>query len=137
MGLHDKYKCVGQMELFDFIEKDSRRFCWDNDINEIIGKLKELADTHGLEIGKVEFRVWEHVPHLGYRLWLDVEGTRTELFANDFRNDVGELVEHAKGRNVELTPVWGACMFFKNDRNEKGRLSFTTVFMDKQRQRRR
>lgn len=133
----DRYECAGQINLFDFIENESSDFCWDNDINEIVSKLEKLATTYGLEVGKAEFTVWDHVPHLGYRLWLDIKGTRAELFREDFQNDVRELVTHAKSWNVELTPMWGACMFFNNNEKEKGRLSFTTLFMDKQRRRRK
>ena len=136
-GVFDKYECSGQFDLFDFIEKDSKCFCWDDDINEIVKRLKDIASAYDLEVGKAEFKIWEHVPHLGYRLWLDVLGTRTELIQEDFQNDIKELVEYAKSRNVELTPMWGACMFFSKDENEKGRLHFTTMFKDKQRQHRK
>lgn len=134
-----KYECDGQMNLFDYItpEQGQTSFCWDNDINEIVEKLEKLAGAYGLEIGKAEFRIWDHVPHLGYRLWVDIKGTRTELFNEDFRIDVAKLAADAKQKNVELTPMWGACMFFTRDENEKGRLSFSTLFIDKARQRRK
>lgn len=125
------------MQLFDYIEKDSNTFSWDDDINAIVKELEDLAGAYGLEVGKAEFTVWEHVPHLGYRLWLDVLGTKAELFRDNFQNDVGSIVELAKSKNVELTPMWGAVMFFRNTENEKARLHFTTMFMDKQRQRRK
>lgn len=133
----DKYECNGQMNLFDYIEPNQKSFCWDNDINEIVEKLQNLTCVYGLEVGKAEFRIWDNVPHLGYRLWVDIKGTRTELFREDFRTDVVQLVADAKQKNVELTAMWGACMFFGRDENEKGRLSFTTLFMDKARQRRK
>lgn len=132
-----KYECDGQMELFDYIEPNTTDFCWDNDINEMVEKLQKLACAYGLEIGKAEFKIWEHVPHLGYRLWVDIKGTRAELRNEKFQKDVGRLVADAKSRNVELTPMWGACMFFTRDENEKGRLSLSTLFMDKARQRRK
>lgn len=132
-----KYECSGQMQLFDYIEKDSNTFCWDDNINEIVGKLEELANTYGMEVGKAEFTVWDHVPHLGYRLWLDILGTKNELFRENFQNDVGKIVVYAKSKNVELTPMWGAVMFFGNSKDEKARLHFTTMFMDKQRQHRK
>lgn len=134
MGKND---CDGQMDLFDFIESDHKVFCWDNDINEIVQAIEKIANTYNLELGKAEFRVWDHVPHLGYRLWVDIKGTRTELFNEDFRIDVAKVVADAKKRNVELTPMWEACMFFGRTENEKGRLSFTTMFIDKTRQRRK
>ncbi|MBQ6887673.1 MAG: hypothetical protein IJN54_09200 [Lachnospiraceae bacterium] len=137
MRIMDKYNCEGQMELFDFIERESTSFCWDEDINEIVRLLEKLAESYDLEIGKTEFTVWEHVPHLGYRLWFDVKGTKQQLFREDFRSDIRKIVEYAKDRKVELTPMWGACWFFTDNENEKGRLSFSTLFMDKERQRRR
>ncbi len=79
-----KYECDGQMGLFDYIESDTTTFCWDNDINEILNKLKEVSKSYGLEIRKAEFRIWNHVPHLGYRLWLEVKGTKEELYAENF-----------------------------------------------------
>lgn len=136
-GVFDKYECSGQMDLFDFIENDNKYFCWDEDINEIVKKLNELAGAYDLEVGKAEFRVWDHVPHLGYRLWFDVLVTRTELNQESFQSDINELVDFAKSKNVDLTPMWGACMFFGKDENEKSSLHFTTMFMDKQRQRRK
>ena len=136
-SVFDKYECSGQFNLFDYIEQDNECFCWDDDINEIVKRLKDIADAYDLEVGKEEFRVWDHVPHLGYRLWLDVLVTRTELNQESFQSDIEELVDFAKSRNVDLTPMWGACMFFSKDENEKGRLHFTTMFTDKQRQRRK
>ena len=133
----DKYECSGQLDLFDFIENDNKCFCWDDDINEIVKRLKDIASAYDLEVGKAEFKVWDHVPHLGYRLWFDVLGTRIELLGEAFQNDITELVNFAKSRNVDLTAMWGACMFFSKDKNEKGRLHFTTMFMDKQRQHRK
>ena len=139
MGSFDKYECNGQMNLFDYItpEQGQTSFCWDNDINEIVENLEKLAGAYNLEFGKAEFRIWDHVPHLGYRLWVDIKGTKKELRNEKFQKDVEILVADAKQKNVELTPMWGACMFFGKDENEKGRLSFTTMFMDKTRQRRK
>lgn len=134
-----KYDYDGQMNLFDYITPEQRQtsFCWDNDINEIVENLRNLAGAYNLEFGKVEFKIWDHVPHLGYRLWVDIKGTRMELRNVKFQEDIGKLVADAKKRNVELTPMWGACKFFGKDENEKRRLSFTTMFMDKSRQRRK
>ena len=85
-----KYKCDGQISLFDCMESENKNlyFCWDNNINEIVESLTNLADTYKLEIGKTEFRIWGHVPHLGYRLWLEVKGTKEELYAEDFQKDI-------------------------------------------------
>ena len=133
----DKYECNGQMNLFDYIESEKKSFCWDNDINELLERLYNLASQYELEMGKAEFRIWEHVPHLGYRLWVEILGTREELRNEKFQKDIAILVEDAKSRQVELSPMWGACMFFTKEVNEKGRLSLSTMFLDKQRQRRK
>jgi len=109
MDILNKYSCEGQMNLFDFIERDSNYFCWDDGINEIVEKLKNIAGIYNLEVGKTEFRIWDHVPHLGYRLWLDVRGTKEQLFDEQFQNDVEEIVDFAKSKSIELTPMWGAC----------------------------
>ena len=135
MDIFNKYSCDGQMNLFDFIERDSTSFCWDDGINKIVEKLKNIAGIYDLEVGKIEFRIWDHVPHLGYRLWLDVRGTKEQLFDEQFQNEVGEIVEYAKGKSIELTPMWGACWFFKKD--DIGRLSFSTLFIDQQRRKRK
>ena len=137
MSSLDKYECDGQMDLFDYIDHRQTYFCWDNDINEIVQAIEKIANTYNLELGKAEFKVWDHVPHLGYRLWMDVKGTREELIREDFKADITTLVAEAKRKNIELTPMWGACMFFSKDENEKGRLAFTTLFLDKTRQRRK
>ena len=137
MSSFDKYECNGQMDLFDFIEPDTTAFCWDNDVNEILDNLHNLASHYGLEIGKAEFKIWDHVPHLGYRLWVDIKGTREELRNEKFQKDIEKMIAEAKQKEVELTPMGGACMFFKKDENEKGRLSFSTMFLDKARQRRK
>ena len=137
MSSVDTYECSGQMNLFDFIEPNTTSFCWDKDINEILESLKNIAEHYGLEIGEAEFKIWDHVPHLGYRLWVDIKGTREELGNEDFQSDISKLVAEAKQKNVELTPMWGACMFFNKDDKERGRLAFTTMFTDKARQRRK
>ena len=135
MDILNKYSCDGQMNLFDFIERDSTSFCWDDGINKIVEKLKNIAGIYDLEVGKIEFRIWDHVPHLGYRLWFDVRGTKEQLFDEQFQNEVGEIVDFAKGKNIELKPMWGACWFFKKD--DIGRLSFSTLFIDQQRRKRK
>ena len=135
MDILNKYSCDGQMNLFDFIERDSTSFCWDDGINKIVEKLKNIAGIYDLEVGKIEFRIWDHVPHLGYRLWFDVRGTKEQLFDKEFQNDVVEIVDFAKSKSIELTPMWGACWFFRED--DIGRLSFSTLFIDQQRRKRK
>ena len=139
MASFDKYECDGQMNIFDYItpEQPQTVFCWDSDINEIVQSLQDLVTAYKLEIGKTEFKVWNHVPNLGYRLWFEIKVTREELSREDFRADIIKLVAKVKEKNVELSPMWGACMFFSKDENEKGRLAFTTMFKDKARQRRK
>ena len=135
MTVLNKYECEGQMDLFDFIEVKNKSFCWDDDINEIVEKIKDISGNYRLEIGKTEFRIWEHVPHLGYRLWIDVRGTKEQLYDEKFQNDITGIVGYAKSRGIELTPMWGACWFFRE--GDIGRLSFSTLFIDQQRRKRK
>lgn len=58
-----KNKCKGQMDIFDFIEKDSTLSYWDNDINEIVKRIKELVESYNLEVKNEEFKIWDYVKH--------------------------------------------------------------------------
>lgn len=126
----------GQLDIFSFInqreEHEPYVFCWDNDINEIHYRLTNLAAKHRLSIQKTEWEIWEHVPHLGYRMTFAID-----IFKNDytesFLKEMQEIVDFAKGRKVDLHPV--APIFFRED--EKGYMLIFSMFEDKERQRRK
>lgn len=135
MGVFDNYECSGQMNIFDFIEKttEGTELIWDTDVREILNRLEELASHYECTVSGVEFRVWEHVKRLGYRLWLDIKIPKDILVREDFKTDIEEIQQYSLSVNVELTPMWGACIFRGGEDHVK--LSFTTMFLDKKRQR--
>lgn len=135
MGIgFENYSCSGQMNIFDFIEKpeEGAELIWDEDIRSIKEKLEELAVHFGCTISGVEFRVWDHVPRLGYRLWLDMKIPKDILRLKEFESGIENIVKNARDKEVELTPMWGACIFRGGEDFVK--LSFTTMFLNKERQ---
>ena len=136
MGIgFENYSCSGQMNIYDFIEKttEEEELIWDSDVREILDRLEELASHYGCTVSGVEFRVWEHVKRLGYRLWLDMKIPKDILRLKEFEAGIENIVKNARDKEVELTPMWGACIFHGGEDFVK--LSFTTMFLDKARQR--
>lgn len=135
MGVFDRYKCDGQMNIYDFIEKDASAegMIWDDDVKEVKRSLEQLAEQFGCTVGKTEFKVWAHVPKLGFRLWMDIQIPKEILTTQEFKAEIENIVEAARDREVELTPMWGACIFWGG--SDHVNLSFTTMFLDKKRQR--
>lgn len=123
-----------QINIFSYLGQEAAggQF-WDSDINEIHKMLKSLAKRNGLSISQDEFEIWPHVPQYGYRLWLTMEVTKGILKDEGFKKDIERLVDFAKGRDVELSCMIGACFFFEGE--DTAGLSFSTMFMDKKRRR--
>lgn len=123
-----------QLNIFSYLGQEAAggQF-WDSDINEIHKMLKSLAKRNGLSISQDEFEIWPHVPQYGYRLWLTMEVTKGTLKDEGFKKDIERLVDFAKGRDVELSCMIGACFFFEGE--DTAGLSFSTMFMDKKRRR--
>ncbi len=128
-----------QLDIFSFLEPQEQSiksgFSWDSDINQIYDKLLKTASKFQIPISKAEWTIWSHVPQYGYRLWLNMEVTREIVQNEDFLNDIEEIIKFAESRKIELTPMWGACSFFKN--KETANLSISTCFMDKKRRKRK
>lgn len=128
-----------QLDIFSFIEPQEQSskqdFSWDNDINEIYDRLLKTSKKYRTPIGKAEWSIWSHVPHYGYRLWLDMEITREIMQNESFQDDIDEIVKFAESRKIELSVMWGACFFFENE--ETANLSFSTCFMDRERRKRK
>lgn len=121
-----------QLDIFSLMQQQGEvRYCFDDDINEIHRILIEIADKYGISIGRDEFTIWSHVPQYGYRMALGMEITRKDLTNEGFQKDIDDVVEIAKQREIELSPMWGAIFFFRED--EVATLSFYTTFMDKKR----
>lgn len=122
-----------QLDIFSLIKPyEKEKYCFDDDINEIHKKLIGNAEKYGISIGKDKFSIWSHVPQYGYRLWLEMEVTKNNLQDNNFINDIDELIDFAKERNVELSCMIGACFFYEGKITAS--LPFSTTFMDKKRQ---
>ena len=123
-----------QINLFDLFERESeRKFSWDDDINEIHRRLKELARKYNLEIAREEWKVWGHVPQFGYRMSIGLVVTRDIVDKDDFWDDLNKIIEEAKSKQVELSPFQP---YFFGGRNTTTMSIFTT-FMDLKRQKRK
>lgn len=122
-----------QLDIFSYLQpQEKEKYCFDDDINEIHEKLIEIAGKYNITIYRDEFTIWSHVPQYGYRMALGTKVTREDLRNEDFQKDIDNIVEIAKEKEIELSPMWGAIFFFKNE--ESATLSFYTTFMDKKRQ---
>lgn len=120
-----------QLDLFSFLQT-KEKYCFDDDINEIHKRLIAISEKYKLKINSDEFKIWSHVPQYGYRLWLEMKVTKEILNNNNFQEDVEILTNFAKERNVELSCLTGACFFYKEKNTAS--LPFSTIFMDKKRQ---
>lgn len=122
-----------QLDIFYYMQqKEKRKYCFDDDINEIHEKLIEIAGKYGISIGRDEFTIWSHVPQYGYRMDFGMKVAREDLRNDDFQKDIDDIVEIAKEKEVELSPMWGAIFFFKGE--ETATLSIYSTFMDNKRQ---
>jgi hypothetical protein len=113
-------------------QQEEEKYCFDDDTNEMRNRLIEIADKYGISIERDEFTIWSHVPQYGYRMNLGMKVTKEDFGNEDFQKDIDDVVEIAKQREIELSPMWGAVFFFRED--EVATLSFYTTFIDKKRQ---
>lgn len=124
-----------QLDIFSFFETQEKLsicdFSWDRDINEIYERLLKTASKYLISTGKAEWTIWSHVPQYGYRLWLDMKVTKEILQNENFLNNIEEIVKFAESKKIELSVMWGACFFFKDEHTAN--LSISTCFMDKER----
>lgn len=130
-----EYKQLNIFSYLQSIEKCSTYedyYCWDSDINEIHRKLVVISKKFGLQIVKDRFEIWPHVPHFGYRMDLEMEVTKNDLENDEFIKDINDVVEFAKKKEVELSPMWRGIFFFAGE--DTATLLFYTTFMDKKRQ---
>lgn len=111
-----------QMSIFDLM---TDRFCFDQDINDLVSDLDCICTKHGLEHKEPKFEVWSHCPQWGYRLsYTIIVHRKTDIF-----DDMNAIVEKYKFRGVEISPMWGAVWFC--DVDDDGRLYVYTMFTDK------
>lgn len=111
-----------QMTIFDLLN-DETPFCWDSDINEIVKRLDDFCERHGLECSEKSFRVWAHVPRHGYRLSYCIEVKRgTDI------TELDEIEAYAKEHGIDFDVCTGAVMFFEGE--ETAMLPIYTTFKD-------
>lgn len=98
----------GQMSIFDLLDTseytNESQFSWDADINEINKRLHKVADTHGITISSEDWTVWEHVPHLGYRMAVTMKLKREDL-TEAFFDAINDVVDFASDKEIEISPI--------------------------------
>lgn len=123
-----------QISIFDFLDTDKpKSFSWDDDINEILEKLKQFANTYNLEISKQEWKIWEHVPQFGYRMSVGLEVTRSIVERDDFWDGINAIIDYAKSLKIELSPFQP--YFFGGQSTTT--MSIFTTFLDAERRKRK
>lgn len=121
-----------QLDIFSYLQpQEEERYCFDDDINEIHERVIEISEKYNITIYRDEFTIWSHAPQYGYRMALGMKVTREDLGNEDFQKDIDDIVEIAKEKEIELSPMWGAIFFFKDE--ETANLSIYSTFMDKKR----
>lgn len=125
-----------QLSIFSLLENAPQKtFSWDDDINEIHKRLLGLAKKHELDVGEQRWSIWSHVKEYGYRMSFYIKVTRKVMNDEQFLKEIDSIVDFAKTKNIELSPMYGACFFFKN--KSTANLVFYSVFMDKARRKRK
>lgn len=116
----------GQLSLFDYVDNAAEKFCFDDDINEIVMKLDALTEKYGLK-AKKSFSIWSHVPQYGYRLDYDI--SYSEEKPRKFYEELDSIILDAKMKKIELSPfdnyVSGKDGFY--------RMYIYSTYMDKER----
>lgn len=125
-----------QLNIFSFLEDAPQKvFSWDDDINEIHKRLLDLAIKHELDVEMQEWSIWSHAKEYGYRMSFDIKVTREVMKDEQFLTEIDIIVDFAKTKNVELSPMYGACFFYRNENTTE--LTFYSTFMDKARRKRK
>ena len=105
------------------------KFCWDDDINEILDRLNELALKYGLSLDEPKWEIWSHVPNLGYRMTANLNVRKSDL-SDALFDDLDIIKTFAKTRQVDFSAF--NPFFFGNDGVAYFHIS--TMFLDKARQ---
>lgn len=125
-----------QLNMFSFLEDAPQKiFSWDDDINEIHRRLCDLSIKYGLDISGESWKVWEHAKEYGYRMSFHLKVTREIAKNESFFKDIEGIVEFAKTKNIDLSPMYNAVFFFSGENTAT--LTFFTDFLDKQRRQRK
>lgn len=116
--------------------KENYRFSWDDDINEIHHKIIELARKYKIPISEAKWEIWDHVPNLGYRMWITLEVKRCVL-TDILYEDLDCIVDFAKEKNIKLSPTAPVFFDLEDDPNEVAPMYISSMFKDKARQKRK
>lgn len=120
-----------QLDIFSFLNPQSKKYCFDDDINDIRKMLIDIAEKHKCKVTDDNFSIWSHVPQYGYRLSIDIEVTKDVFRNKEFRQEIDKAVDFAEEREVSLHPMYGAVFFFSGE--DTATFSFFTTFNDKKR----
>jgi hypothetical protein len=97
------YITEGQMSILDFLEPTEHKFCFDDDINQIVNMLDDICLSNNIITNiKKEWEVWEHVPQYGYRLSYNFDASEEPSIK--FYQKLSEIIEFAKKHKIELSP---------------------------------
>lgn len=129
-----KSEIYGQLSIFDLVEDNG--FCWDSDINEIYKKIEDISKKYNLPMSRAEWRIWEHVPNLGYRMSITLEIKRCQL-TSELGEALAHVVDFASERNIELSPINPYYFDLDDNPNESRHMYIYSMFKDKARQKRR
>ena len=90
-----------QLTIFELVSPDDR-FCFDDDINEIVKMLDNICvpDNVATSITK-EWKIWAHVTRYGFRLSYIIN--IKEKLHEEFVDKLHEVIKFAEDRRIELS----------------------------------
>lgn len=116
----------GQMDIFDFLgHEEKERICkyWDKDVSDISDYVNKWCEETNSTISSESFRVWTHVPNLGYRLCIWVEFSE-EVEEHNFM-ELQKEMDSYKNKKVEVSI----------NVVPNGRIMISTLFTDERKRR--
>ena len=115
-----------QLSIFDIFSGDvTGGFCFDQDINHITSCVDAVLESLGITKTSRTFEIWEHVPHLGYRLHDSAYVPESQI--DDFVKQLQSVIEYGEKHGVEVSLLTGGA--FGND--NKAHFHIMTMFTDK------
>lgn len=116
-----------QMSMYEILNPN--RFCWDEDINQIVEELDALVDKYGLDKRDPKWEIWSHVPQYGYRLTYTIKITRKQNDNDNFHDELQAISERAKEKKINLRSY--APHYFTEDADEKASINVYSMFEDR------
>lgn len=129
----------GQLTIFDCLQEEEsqseplpEKWILDSDVNEIYQKIWNLCSQNRFSFGRKYFTLWDHVPNLGWRLWMSTYFGDNTMPFESFWESLENIVSFAKSKNIELSVMQSPC-FGENEK--KYCLDFSTMFKDERKKR--